>query len=60
MPHHHHPPHPHAHTHHHAHAIHAVAGKPTFSLLRLSAAERLLGSALLIGGLWLLVFLVLT
>jgi hypothetical protein len=40
--------------------IHAVAGKPTFSLLRVSAAERLLGSALLIGGLWLLVFLVLT
>jgi hypothetical protein len=57
--------HDHHHHHHaddapaHGHAVHAVAGPPTFSLLRLSAVERLLGSALLLGGLWLLVFLVL-
>jgi hypothetical protein len=47
----------HSHTHHHA--PHAVAGQPTFSLLRLSALERLAGSALFLGGLWLLVLLVL-
>jgi hypothetical protein len=54
------------HHHHHTHDtpahphLHAVAGQPTFSLLRLSALERLLGSAVLLGGLWLLVLMVLT
>ena len=32
---------------------------PTFSLLRLSAFERLMGAAVLLAGLWLLVFVVL-
>jgi len=53
---------PHHHHHHEpsrGHAVHAVAGQPTFSLLRLAAWERLLGSTLLLTGLWLLVFLVL-
>ena len=44
---------PHAH-HHHAHR--AVAARPTFSLLRLSAWQRLAGAAVAVGGLWLLVF----
>ncbi|WP_153245847.1 hypothetical protein [Microvirga brassicacearum] len=53
---------PHSHHPHHdagSNTHHAVAGQPTFSLLRLSAWERLAGSAMLLGGLWLLVFLVL-
>jgi hypothetical protein len=58
MPHSHRPHHDAASNTHH-HAVHAVAGQPTFSLLRLSAWERLAGSAMLLGGLWLLVFLVL-
>jgi hypothetical protein len=48
-----------AHHHHHHHAPRAVAAAPTFSLLRLSAWERLAGAGILLGGLWLLVFLVL-
>jgi hypothetical protein len=47
------------HHHHHHHAPRAVAAAPTFSLLRLSAWERLAGAGLLLSGLWLLVFLVL-
>jgi hypothetical protein len=47
---------PHSH-HHHAHR--AVAAAPTFSLLRLSALERMAGAVVVLGGLWLLVFLVL-
>ena len=45
--------------HHHDHAPRAIAAAPTFSLLRLSALERLAGAGLVLGGLWLLVFLVL-
>ncbi|MFC4174736.1 hypothetical protein ACFOYU_22230 [Microvirga sp. GCM10011540] len=49
---------PHSH-HHHDHAHRAVAAAPTFSLLRLSAWERLGGAAILLADLWLLVFWVL-
>jgi hypothetical protein len=48
-----------AHHHHHHHAPRAIAAAPTFSLLRLSAWERLAGAGIALGGLWLLVFLVL-
>jgi hypothetical protein len=47
------------HSAHHHHAPRAIAAAPTFSLLRLSAWERLAGAAVILGGLWLLVFLVL-
>jgi len=33
-----------------------MAATPTFSLLRLSAWQRLAGAAALLGGLWLMVF----
>jgi hypothetical protein len=58
MPHSHHHP-TRGETHGHRHATHAIAGRPTFSLLRLSAWERLGGSAALLSGLWLLVIIVL-
>jgi len=45
--------------HHHDHAPRAIATAPTFSLLRLSAWDRLAGAGLVLSGLWLLVFLVL-
>lgn len=45
----------HGHHHHHAHEHRAVAAAPTFSLLRLSAGQRLAGAAVLLAGLWLLV-----
>ncbi|HEV2604201.1 MAG TPA: hypothetical protein VGU24_11125 [Microvirga sp.] len=45
--------------HTHDHAPHARAARPTLSLLRLSAGERLLGVAGVILGLWALVWLVL-
>jgi len=45
--------------HHHPHRLHASAAAPTFSLLRLSAVERLVGSAVILAVLWLLVFVVL-
>lgn len=41
---------------HHHPAAHAVAAVPTLSLLRLSAGERLMGAAVVIGLLWFLVF----
>jgi hypothetical protein len=41
--------------HHHAHEHRAIAAAPTFSLLRLSAWERLAGAGVVLGGLWLLV-----
>jgi len=47
--------------HHHSHESHehrAVAAAPTFSLLRLSAGQRLAGAAFVLTGLWLLVFAV--
>ncbi|MBM6594897.1 hypothetical protein [Microvirga pudoricolor] len=44
---------------HHPHRTHAVAAAPTFSLLRLSAWERLAGASVLLGALWVLVLLVL-
>lgn len=43
----------------HHHAPHAVASDPTFSLLRLSAWQRLVGAGAVLGVLWLLVLLVL-
>ncbi len=51
----------HGHHHHHAHAHHAhahraIAAAPTFSLLRLSAGQRLAGAGFVLVGLWLLVF----
>ena len=58
MPHHDHHHHG-AHVHAHHHAPRAVAGQPTFSLLRLSAVERVMGAGVLLAVLWLLVFLVL-
>jgi hypothetical protein len=45
--------------HHHDGRSHASAATPTFSLLRLSAAERLAGSGVVLAGLWLLVYAVL-
>jgi len=45
--------------HHHHHAPRAIAAAPTFSLLRLSAWERLAGAGILLAGLWLLILLVL-
>ncbi|HLM41371.1 MAG TPA: hypothetical protein VK434_17490 [Microvirga sp.] len=44
------------HDHHHRHAPRVIAAEPTFSLLRLSAWQRLAGAAVGLGGLWLLVF----
>jgi hypothetical protein len=41
--------------HHHAHEHRAIAAAPTFSLLLLSAWERLAGAGVVLGGLWLLV-----
>jgi hypothetical protein len=43
---------PHAHEHHGAHA---EAAAPTLSLLRLSAAQRLVGVSVLLAALWALV-----
>jgi hypothetical protein len=48
-----------AHAHDHARPSHAMAARPTLSLLRLSAVERLLGVAGVILALWALVWLVL-
>jgi hypothetical protein len=48
----------HTHDHTHAHEHRAVAAAPTFSLLRLSVGQRLIGAAILLSGLWLLVFAV--
>ncbi|MBB3021471.1 hypothetical protein FHR70_004567 [Microvirga lupini] len=45
----------HHHAHAHSHKHRAVAGAPTFSLLRLSVGQRLVGSAVILAGLWLLV-----
>jgi hypothetical protein len=44
-----------SHGHHHHRASHVIAAAPTFSLLRLSAGQRLAGAAIVLGGLWLLV-----
>ena len=49
---------PHSHQQH-QHASHAIAGKPTFSLLRLAAWQRVAGTAVILLGLWLLVLAVL-
>jgi hypothetical protein len=43
--------------HRHAPASHATAAAPTLSLLRLSAAGRLGGAAVILAVLWLLVLL---
>jgi hypothetical protein len=40
--------------------VHATAAPPTLSLLRLSAAQRLAGAAVVLAVLWLLVLWVLT
>jgi hypothetical protein len=45
--------------HGHDHASHAAAARPTLSLLRLSAGQRLLGVAGVIAPLWALVWLTL-
>ncbi|MEE1612844.1 hypothetical protein [Microvirga sp. CF3016] len=42
--------------HHHPHEHRAIAAAPTFSLLRLSVGQRLGGTAVVLAGLWLLVF----
>jgi hypothetical protein len=47
------------HQHHHSHRSHASAATPTFSLLRMSALERLAASGVVLAGLWLLVYAVL-
>jgi hypothetical protein len=44
--------------HHHGH--HATAARPTLSLLRLSAWQRVIGSGAILAVLWLLVLSVLT
>jgi hypothetical protein len=41
--------------HHDGHVHHAQAANPTLSLLRLSAGERLLGTGLVLGLLWMMV-----
>ena len=46
----------HGHHHHHTHEHRAIASAPTFSLLRLSVGQRLAGAAVVLAGLWLLVF----
>jgi hypothetical protein len=46
----------HHHSHTHAHEHRAVAAAPTFSLLLLSVAQRVAGSAAILAGLWLMVF----
>ena len=46
----------HGHHHHHTHEHRAIAGTPTCSLLRLSVGQRLTGTAVVLAGLWLLVF----
>ncbi len=46
--------------HGHDHARHAAATRPTLSLLRLSAGQRLLGVAGMIALLWALVWLILS
>jgi len=43
----------------HRHTHRAIAAAPTFSLLRLSVWERLVGAAFVLGALWLLVLMVL-
>ena len=48
----------HGHHHHHTHEHRAVAAAPTFSLLRLAVGQRLIGAAIVLSGLWLLVFAV--
>jgi len=48
-----------SHGHHHHHEHRATAASPTFSLLRLSVGQRLIGAAVLLLGLWLLVLAVL-
>ncbi len=45
--------------HEHDHARHVTAARPTLSLLRLSAGQRLVGAAGVIVVLWALVWLVL-
>jgi hypothetical protein len=45
--------------HDHQHAHRAIAAAPTFSLLRLSAWERLAGAGVIVGALWLLVLMIL-
>jgi hypothetical protein len=52
---------PHAHAHHHGHShghdhTHRVAMKPPFSLLRMSAVERIGAAAVLVVLLWGAVF----
>ena len=44
---------PHHHDHAHAPVPHAMAEAPTLSLLRLSAAQRLLGAGVILASLWL-------
>jgi hypothetical protein len=53
--HHHHAHERHSHEHH-AHEHRAIAAAPTFSLLRLSAGQRIAGAAVVLLVLWLLVF----
>jgi len=48
----------HGHHHHHTHEHRAIAAAPTFSLLRLSVAQRLIGAAAILLCLWLLVLAV--
>ncbi|MBF9234733.1 hypothetical protein [Microvirga alba] len=43
----------------HQHAPRAIAAAPTFSLLRLSAWQRLAGAGIVLAALWFLVLLVL-
>ena len=45
----------HPHHRHHHHAPRAVAAAPTFSLLRLSAWQRMAGALVLLAFLWLMV-----
>ena len=44
--------------HHYTHEHRAVAAAPTFSLLRLSVGQRLIGAAAILLCLWLLVLAV--
>jgi hypothetical protein len=46
------------HNHAHAHVPHVVAEAPTLSLLRMSAAQRLLAAGVILAGLWIAVWAV--
>ncbi|MCG7394428.1 hypothetical protein MHY87_16105 [Microvirga sp. ACRRW] len=47
--------HSHSHGHQHGHEHRPLAAAPTFSLLRLSVWQRLVGASVVLAALWLMV-----